>query len=209
MKQIFQNHFKLVSVVMLVISLMLIQACGEKPKETITTDKTKYTDTISVEAQQVGLKELALSKTFSGSLEGEDQANIIAKIPERIMKIKVKVGDYVKAGSVLFELDKGGASSQFYQAQAGFLNAQKNFERMQNLLKEGAVSQQAFDGAQTQYEVAKANFDAARSTVEITSPISGVVTAINVNIGDLANPQMPMATVANIGRMKAKFDVGE
>jgi RND family efflux transporter MFP subunit len=30
-----------------------------------------------------------------------------------------------------------------------------------------------------------------------------------VNIGDLANPQMPMATVANIGRMKAKFNVGE
>ena len=62
---------------------------------------------------------------------------------------------------------------------------------------------------ETGYDVAKANFDAARSTVEITSPISGVVTAINVNIGDLANPQMPMATVANIGRMKAKFNVGE
>lgn len=80
---------------------------------------------------------------------------------------------------------------------------------MQNLLKEGAISQQTFDGVQTLYEVAKANFDAARSTVEITSPISGVVTSINVNIGDLANPQMPMATIANIGRMKAKFNVGE
>jgi RND family efflux transporter MFP subunit len=106
-------------------------------------------------------------------------------------------------------LDKAGASSQFYQAQAAFLNAQKNYERMQNLLKVGAVSQQAFDGTQTQYEVAKANFDAARSTVEITSPLSGIVTALNVNIGDLANPQMPMATIANIGRMKAKFNVGE
>jgi membrane fusion protein, multidrug efflux system len=209
MKQINQSRFKLLSIAMLVIFLLIIQACGEKPKETNTTDKTKYIDTISVEAQSIETKELALSKTFSGTLEGEEQANIIAKIPERIMKIRVKVGDFVKAGSIMFELEKGGASSQFYQAQAGFLNAQKNFERMQNLLKEGAVSQQAFDGAQTLYEVAKANFDAARSTVEITSPLSGVVTAINVNIGDLANPQMPMATVANIGRMKAKFNVGE
>jgi RND family efflux transporter MFP subunit len=125
------------------------------------------------------------------------------------MKINVKVGDYAKSGDILFELDKSGAQSQFYQAQAAYLNAQKNFERMQNLLKEGAVSQQAFDGTQTQYEVAKANFDAARSTVEITSPLSGIVTAINVNIGDLANPAMPLATVANIGRMKAKFNVGE
>ena len=178
MKQIFKSRYKIISLTILLLSFLIIQACGEKPEETNTTDKTKYTDTISVEAQQVGLKELALSKTFSGTLEGEEQANIIAKIPERIMKINVRVGDYVKAGAVLFELDKGGASSMFYQAQAAFLNAQKNFERMQNLLKVGAVSQQAFDGTQTQYEVAKANFDAARSTVEITSPLSGIVTAI-------------------------------
>ena len=209
MKQIIHIRFKIASIMMLVIILLLTQACGEKPKETNTNDKTKYTDTISVEAQLVGLKELALSKTFSGTLEGEDQANIIAKIPERITGIKVRVGDFVKAGSVIIELDKAGASSQFYQAQAAFLNAQKNYERMQNLLKVGAVSQQAFDGTQTQYEVAKANFDAAKSTVEITSPLSGIVTALNVNIGDLANPQMPMATIANIGRMKAKFNVGE
>jgi len=106
-------------------------------------------------------------------------------------------------------LDKSGAQSQFYQAQAVFLNAQKDFERMKNLFNEGAVSRQALDQAQTGYDVAKANFDAAKSTVEITSPISGVVTAINVSIGDLANPQMPLATVANISRMKAKFNVGE
>ncbi len=147
MKQIIHSRFKLASILMLVVFILIIQACGEKPKETNSTDKTKYTDTISVEAQQVGLKELALSKTFSGTLEGEDQANIIAKIPERITEIKVRVGDYVKAGAVIIELDKAGASSQFYQAQAAYLNAQKNFERMQNLLKVGAVSQQAFDGA--------------------------------------------------------------
>jgi len=190
-------------------SVVILQSCGEKPEDTSTKDKTSYIDTISVEAQMVELKELALTKTFSGTLEGEEQANIIAKIPERIMKLNVRVGEYVKAGSVLFELDKGGASSQFYQAQAAFLNSQKNFERMKNLLKEGAISQQAFDQVETGYDVAKANFDAARSTVEITSPISGIVTAINVSIGDLANPQMPMATIANIGRMKAKFNVGE
>jgi RND family efflux transporter MFP subunit len=190
-------------------SVLTLQSCGEKPEEVQTTDKTVYVDTISVEAKLVEVKELALTKTFSGTLEGEEQANIYAKIPERIMNVKVRVGDYVKSGSELFELDKGGASSQFYQAQAAFLNAQKNFERMKNLLAEGAISQQAFDQTETGYEVAKANFDAARSTVEITSPISGVVTVLNVNIGDLANPQMPLAIVANIGRMKAKFNVGE
>jgi RND family efflux transporter MFP subunit len=208
MKHIFKIYLQIFAAAIFI--LFVIEGCGGKSKnENDVNDKTQYTDTISVEAQTVKTGELSTTKTFSGTLEGEEQANIIAKIPERIMKINVKVGNYVKSGDILFELDKSGAQSQFYQAQAAYLNAQKNFERMQNLLKEGAVSQQAFDGTQTQYEVAKANFDAARSTVEITSPLSGIVTAINVNIGDLANPAMPLATVANIGRMKAKFNVGE
>ena len=180
-----------------------------KMQKTTTTDKTTYTDTVSVETYSVETKEFSISKTFSGTLEGEEQANIIAKIAERIMNINARVGDYVKAGDILVELDKSGAQSQFYQAQAAYLNAQKNLARMQNLIKVGAVSQQAFDAAETQFEVARANFDAAKGTVEITSPLSGIVTAINVNIGDLANPQFPMATVANIGRMKAVFNVGE
>lgn len=209
MKKIFKNVYKIAALAFATLLLFLVQACGEKSKENNSIDKTQYTDTISVEAQLVETKELDLTKTFSGSLEGVEQANIIAKIPERIIKINTKVGDYVKAGTVLIELDKAGASSQYFQAQAAFLNAKKNYERMENLLKVGAVSQQSFDAAQTQYDVAKANFEAATSTVEITSPISGLVTAINVNIGDLANPQMPMATVANIDRMKAKFNVGE
>jgi membrane fusion protein, multidrug efflux system len=210
MKHLSKNWFKLIASLIFLITIFIVQACGDKSKtEDKGKDLTSFTDTITVEAQNISTKELAISKTFSASLEGEEQANVIAKIPETIVKIRVKVGDFVKAGSVLFELDKSGASSMFYQAQAAFLNAQKDYERMQNLLKEGAVSQQAFDGVQTLYEVSKANFDAARSMVEITSPISGIVTAINVNLGDLANPQMPMGTVANIGNMKAKFNVGE
>lgn len=209
MKQILNNRLTVLISTGLIFSTLVIQSCGDKPQENTSSDKTEYTDTISVEAENVQLRELNLSKTFSGTLEGEEQANIVPKIPERIVGIKVRVDQYVQAGTVLFELDKGGASSQFYQSQAVFLNAQKDFERMKNLFNEGAVSRQALDQAQTGYDVAKANFDAAKSTVEITSPISGVVNAINVNIGDLANPQMPMATVANIGRMKAKFDVGE
>jgi len=80
---------------------------------------------------------------------------------------------------------------------------------MQALYKEGAISQQMLDGTQTQFDIAKANFDAAKSTVELTTPISGVVTALNSNIGDLAAPGVPLITVASINRMKVIFNIGE
>lgn len=80
---------------------------------------------------------------------------------------------------------------------------------MKSLYKEGAISLQALDGTQTQYDVAKANFDAARSAVELTTPIAGVVTAINVSVGDLATPGSVLATIAKVGRLKVTFNINE
>ncbi len=183
--------------------------CGQKNAGQTQNLKLTDLDTVAVKTVQSIITNIKLVKTFTGTLEGEDQANVVSKIPERITGIKVRVGDRVEAGQLLITLDKVGASSQFYQAKAAYLNAEKERDRMQSLFKEGAISQQMFDGTNTAYEVAKANFDAARSTVELTSPIPGIVTAINPNIGDLANPGIVLMTIARINKMKVLFDIGE
>jgi len=99
--------------------------------------------------------------------------------------------------------------SQYYQAEAGYLNSKKDLERMQALYSEGAISQQMFDGAQTAFNIAKANYEAAKSLVELTAPISGVVAEINGEAGDLAMPGIRIITIAKINRLKAIFNVGE
>ncbi len=80
---------------------------------------------------------------------------------------------------------------------------------MKSLFQEGAISRQALDGTQTQYDVAKANFDAARSAVELTTPIAGVVTSLNANIGDLTTPGTILSTIAKINRLKVLFNINE
>lgn len=190
------------------LSLLFIYGCS-KNEANQTEKQTIKTDTIPVQVAKVELKDINMTKIYSGTLEGEEQANIISKIPERIISIKAKIGEYVKAGQVVVLLDKSGASSQYFQAEAVYLNSKKDLERMQALHNEGAISQQMLDGARTQFEVAKANFEAAKSTVELTAPISGIVTSLNVSVGDLAPVGMPMLTIANISRMKAIISVGE
>jgi RND family efflux transporter MFP subunit len=164
---------------------------------------------VPVETAVVQRGDLALTKTYSGSLEGEEQANLVAKIPERVTAIKIHVGDHVSQGQVCITLDKSGSSSQYFQAEANFNNADKTLERMKSLFTEGAISQQALDGTQTAYDIAKANFESARNTVELSSPISGIVTAINVTVGDLASPGAVLATVARKERMKVIFNLNE
>ncbi len=152
---------------------------------------------------------LSVGRTYSATLEGQEQANIVPKISERIAGVHVQVGMTVPANRLILTLDKAGASSQFFQAEAGYRNAEKSLERMKSLYAEGAVSLQTLDATQTAYDVARANYVAARSMVELTTPIAGVVTAVNANIGDLAVPGAVLATVAKIDRMKAIFNLNE
>ena len=161
----------------------------------------------AVETMIVGQSDETITRTFTGSLEGEQQAVIYAKIAEAVEKVKVKEGETVKAGQVLLTLDKFGPSSQYQQAQSLYLNAEKNFKNMKYLYGEGAVSESQYDGANTEYTVAKASFEAARRLVEIESPIDGIVTSMKVSNGDYLNPGQQLATVASTSKLRVKFGV--
>ena len=198
------NYFIILSVIALIN-----YDCSKNESADIKAKDLTLLDTVAVSIAKAQLTDIKLIKTFTGTLEGEDQANIVSKIPERITAVKVRVGDAVKEGQLLITLDKSGASSQFYQAQAGFLNAEREMKRMKALFDEGAISQQMYDGTKTAFEIAKANFDAAKNSVELTSPINGIIAAINPNVGDLASPGIPLITVASINKMKVLFNAGE
>jgi membrane fusion protein (multidrug efflux system) len=194
---------------LIVFALLIASGCGSKQEEAPGGAEPAGVQVIPIDVAPVTRTTLTIQKTYPGTLEGEDQATIVAKISERVMEVRVHVGQPLKKGEIALLLDKSGASSQYYQAEANYRNAEKNLERMKSLYKEGAIALQTLDGAQTAFDVAKANFDAARSTVELTTPIAGVVTAVNVNIGDLPSPGMVLATVARIGQMKAIFNCSE
>jgi membrane fusion protein (multidrug efflux system) len=189
--------------------LPLILGCGSAEKRATAETPAGREAVVPVEIARALRQEMAVNRSYTGTLEGEAQANIVAKISERITAINAVVGRPVQKGQAVILLDKSGTTSQYYQAEANYRNAEKNLERMKALLAEGAISQQLLDGTQTAYDVAKANFEAARSAVELTSPIPGVVTALNVSLGDLSQPGAVLATVANISRMKVIFNMSE
>lgn len=199
----------IICIFLLSMTIIVQTGCGSKGENKKEERNLTQIDTVAVKVYRASLGSIKLIKTFTGTLEGEEQANIVSKIPERITLIKAHVGDNVKPGQLLITLDKSGASSQFYQAQAGYLNAEKELARMKSLYEAGAISQQMYDGTKTSYDIAKANFEAAKNTVELTSPINGIVASISPNAGDIANPGIPLIVVARINKMKVIFNAGE
>jgi len=187
----------------LILALFLAAGCSKEDNQNINNSEKA----ISVRAQIVDYDSRELKKSFTGTLEGEKQAVIIARLAEAVEEVTIEEGREVRAGQVLIKLDRTGPSSNYVQAQSVYENAEKMYQKMKFLFDEGAVSETRFDEAQTQYEVARANFDAARQLVDIISPIKGVVTFLDVAPGDNLYAGKHVATVASIDSLRMKLGV--
>jgi membrane fusion protein (multidrug efflux system) len=110
---------------------------------------------------------------------------------------------------VVLSLDREGPSSQYREAHSTFLNTEKNYRKMENLFSQGAVSEYDFDAVKTAYEISRANFEAVSRLVEIQTPITGKVTAIDVRPGDMVMAGQKLATVAATGRLRVRFGVNQ
>ena len=177
-------------------------SCGAKKKETVVEEKP-----IAVTVASAQTRNLEISKTYTGTLEGWKQARIYSSIPEAIVDLPVAQGSLVQAGQPIILLDKEGPSSHFQQSEAMYHDAKDNYDRMSKLFNEGAISQQTYNSLKTAYDVAKANFDAATQQVELSSPISGILTDLAVNVGQYAPIGIPLATIAQTDKMRLNIYV--
>lgn len=187
---------------LLIVAMSILPLSCSKQVETTTPLPTIPVKTMAVQPGQ-----LEVIREFSGGLEGQEQADIYVRLSEAVVSLPHKVGDRVSKGEVLVVLDKGGASSQFYQAKAMYDNAEKNFQKMKYLYEEKAISETAFDEAKAGFEVAKANYAAAKELVEITSPISGILVELDVKVGDIPPMGKLAARVARTESLRISFGV--
>ncbi len=90
----------------------------------------------------------------------------------RIERILVDVGDKVKKGQLLVELDK----TQYNQYAVQLSNAEMNLSRMQPVYEAGGISKQQIDEITTNIAVLKETVENLKQSVELRSPIDGIVT---------------------------------
>ena len=161
---------------------------------------------VAVSGQVLNRSSQEISRTFTGTLAGGEEALLRAKIGEAVVDVFVSEGEKVKKDARLLSLDPSGPSSQFQEAESVFRNAEKNYNKMQRLYDEGAISEMELDGTRTEYEVARANFSSASQLVDIQTPISGTVVSLPVSKGDFVAVGQTVAIVAQIDTLRARFE---
>jgi RND family efflux transporter MFP subunit len=142
-------------------------------------------------------------------LTGIKESTAYAAMGDKVEKIVVGVGDYVKKDAVLVTFPMDSPSAGYYQAKVAFENAKTTYQRIDNLYKSGGISLQDRDNAKASFDVSKADWDAVRRMVKVKAPISGYVTKVHVSETDNVDKEMALVTISRTDRMKAAIWVSE
>jgi len=143
-----------------------------------------------------------------------------------VTDITVKTGQKVSQGQLLARISsndlsakKAQAEAGIAQANAGYNNARKDYERFEALFAQKSASQKELDDMSTRMEMAKAGLEAAKqmrnevmaqfSYSNITAPFSGVITGTFMKKGDMANPGMPIISMEGASKLQAVVMVSE
>lgn len=199
MKTIFRTMF-------LAGAVVLAAGCGNNgKKEAVQTEAVVENVAPSVAVEQVFVREVPQMATYTSTVQAYVKNNIAPQMAGRITKINVEIGDFVKAGQVLAEIDK----AQLLQAQLQLQNQEVELQRLKSLYEAGGLSQSDFDAIQMQYNVLKTQVDNLVENTTLRSPINGVVTARNYDVGDMYAMSMPIFTVEQIVPVKILVGVSE
>ena len=185
-------------------SMLLMVACGQKKTEAVQAPVADPAAKPVVELAKVVEEPVAQIQVYSATIVGEIKNNIAPATPARISKINVEIGDNVRRGQVLVEMDETTLSQQEMQLK----NLETEFNRIDQLYKVGGVSKSEWDNVNLQLEVARKSFQTLKENTRLQSPIDGVVTARNYDNGDLYGGQA-ILVVQKITPVKITINVSE
>ena len=157
------------NLILSIIAIAILAGCSGKKDKTTDSD---VVEAIPVKVQKLEKTDIARTLDYAANLEADKQVFFSSSATGRIEKIYVEVGDQIKKGQVLVEMDK----TQLVQAEVQLKNLETEYNRAIQLNETGSISKQAYDAAVTQYEVAKANVEFLKENTQMLAPFDGVVT---------------------------------
>lgn len=208
------------SIYWLAAALIFVSGCKKKPQTTPAPPPL-------VEVAAVVQSDVPIYHEWIGVLEGFVNAHIRAQVAGYLQSQNYKEGDPIKKGDLLFEIDPrpfraalDQAKGQLAQAEARLGKTELDVKRYGPLVKDKAISQEEYDDAVQANLEARAAVASAKAQVEqadlnlgftrIISPIEGVASIANGQIGDLVGPNTgELTTVSTVDPIKVYYNVTE
>lgn len=208
------KNWKMITVITIVIVVIVsILVINKKKLSAAPSGAANAAYYVSV--AKVQRKDLTSVLSLTGTITAYNDVSIMSETSGKVTSVYAKVGDYKSAGSVLFQVDDELKRAALMSAEANYEKSKKDFERFQELFKQKSTTDAQLDAVKLGASMAEAQYIIAKRQLEdtkIKAPISGIVTARNVDVGSTvqASPQATLvANVVDISRLKVKLNVSE
>ena len=216
----------IVIILAFIIALIAYKFSNKKASDTQNTTATETAKpALTVTVTQPEIQNWQQSLTANGNIAAWQEVVIGSELSgQRITKVNVNIGDAVKRGQVLAEInnesiraDLATAKANYAEAKAVLADASINNQRIQQLKNTGAISQQEATKYLTSQSTAQAKLDAAKAQIDsnqirlsqtqVIAPDNGVISARAATVGSLAQTGQEMFRMIRDDRLEWRAEV--
>lgn len=212
-------QFKPASLCLLLLAAVgVLSACSQAapPEEPVR----------AVKVLTVGASTQRSSIEYSGEVMARVESRLGFRVAGKIIRRSVELGQRVKAGQVLAQLDpqdyklsEAAARAQLAAAATNRDLAEADFKRYKDLKEQNFISGAELERRDTTFKAAQAQFDAARAQLSgqgnqaayttLVADVSGVVTSVDAEVGQVVAAGTPVVRIAQDGASDVLFAVPE
>lgn len=163
---------------------------------------------------------------LSATVISDNEKIITSRFMGYIKNVNVNEGDFVKKGTLLYEIDSTDIDSKKQQAQLGvqiyqnqYTNIQINYNRYKRLYEKGLVSKFEVEQLELQYKNLKDMIDISKARVsevmnqykylKVKAPNDSVVIKKSIKAGEMSIPGVPALLLSDISSLKIKTEIAE
>ena len=207
-----------VSTVLSLAAGLLLTACGKEP--------TAAEPVRAVRTMTVGQLSGATTRDYAAEVHARVESRLAFRVGGKITQRPVNLGDRVKAGQALAQVDPADLRFGQDAARAGLAAAKVAYEqtaidyrRYQDLHAQGFIGTAELERRNSALEAAKAQFDQARAQAgmqanqaayaALTADAQGVITAVYADVGAVVGAGTAVVGLARDGPRDVVFAVPE
>ncbi len=192
---------------LLILFSLLLAACGGSGQAPPQEAPVRPVKSFVIEG---GME--AMQRRFPANVYASKRAELAFRVPGKVVEVRVKEGERVKAGDVLARLDDADYRIRVQDAQAQFDRARADFERARTLVKKGYISRTDYDRLESNFKTAKAALAAARNDLSYTTlraPFDGRVGKRSVENFEEVRAKQAVFSLQSRDILDVKFNLPE
>jgi membrane fusion protein (multidrug efflux system) len=195
------NRYWIVSLAL----LALIAAGGCRETEAGAVSEPALAPTLTVAVAPAGERTLTRTAQVQGAMFPREQTTLASEVEGSVVAVLADFGDPVKQGQILMRIDPreyqlhvDSARATLDQARARLANSQADFERLNELKRQGLISPQQFDKTSATLQVDQADLESAEKALAlarkklddtaIRAPFGGAVQKRMASLGEYVMP---------------------